>query len=162
MRFPGVAVDTREQRPYEFPLSETVTLRTGDYAIIGLEHLVAVERKTASDAYSSLGSNRRRFRAEVERLGRLDYGAIVIEASLPAFLRRPMFSRMSPESAIGTLLAWSVKYGVAVFFAGDRKHGRDVTLKLLEFYWRYRGDGKPAEDELLLDSKPECREGRSE
>lgn len=136
---PIIAIDTREQRPYEYPNSEVKTLPTGDYSVIGLEHLVAVERKTVTDAYSSLGCERPRFRAEVERLGRLDYGAIVVESSLPDFLRPPMFSHMNPRAAISTLLSWSVRYRVHVFFAGDRRHGEALTRVLLEKYWVYRG-----------------------
>jgi len=107
---PVFIVDTREQRPYDLADSRIETLKTGDYSIAGLEGHVAIERKTKEDAYSSLGQGRGRFRAEVERLGRLNYGAIVIETSLSEFLRPPTFSRMSPRAAINTLLAWAVRY----------------------------------------------------
>lgn len=139
MDTPLIAVDTREQRPYEFPESRVVTLSTGDYSIVGLEDQVAIERKTIGDAYASLGAHRDRFRAAVERLGLLRYGAIVIETSLPDFLRQPMFSRMSSRAAINTLLSWSVRYGVHVYFVGDRRHGNALTRVLLEKYWKHHG-----------------------
>jgi DNA excision repair protein ERCC-4 len=132
-----VVIDTREQRPYRFPRSEVRTLPTGDYSIAGLEDRVAIERKTQSDAYASLGRGRARFERELIRLARLDYAALVIECSLPEFLRVPAFSQMNPRAAVASLLAWSVKHRVFVFFAGDRRHGRAVTLGLLEKYWRY-------------------------
>lgn len=133
-----VAVDTREQKPYRFPRFEVKTLSSGDYSIVGFEDRIAIERKTKEDAYSSLGQGRDRFERELERLSRFDYAAIVIETSLPEFLQAPAFSRMNPKAAANSIIAWSVKYRVCVFFAGDRRHGNALTRQLLEKYWRYR------------------------
>ena len=58
---PPVVVDTREQRPYRYPGSLRGTLPSGDYSLLGLESLVAVERKEKADAYASLGRGRARF-----------------------------------------------------------------------------------------------------
>ncbi|MCP4662409.1 MAG: hypothetical protein GY856_43985 [bacterium] len=137
---PVIAIDTREQLPYEYPGAEVRTLPTGDYSIVGLEDQVAIERKTKADAYGSLGQGRARFRREVERLADLDYAAIVVEATVPGFLHRPPHCKMNPRSAIGSLLAWSVRYRVPVFFAGDRAHGQALTHKLLQMYHKYRGE----------------------
>lgn len=137
-----VAVDTREQKPYLFPRYELVALKAGDYSIVGLEDRVAVERKSKEDAYSSLGRGRRRFEREMERLSRFDYAAVVIEATLNDFLNAPAFSKMSPKAAVNSLIAWSVKYRVCVFFAGDRQLGKALTLRLLEKYWKYSLDQK--------------------
>jgi len=134
---PVIIIDTREQLPYEFPGAVVRTLPTGDYSLVGLQDRVAIERKTKADAYGSLGQGRARFRREVERLAELDYAAIVIEATLPGFLCRPPHSKMNPRSAIGSLLGWSVRYRVPVFFAGDREHGQALTHKLLLMYARY-------------------------
>ena len=135
-----IAIDTREQRPYEYARAEVKTLATGDYSIVGLEERVAVERKSKADAYGSLGQGRARFRREWERLALLDYAAVVIEDSVPGFLRRPAHCKMNPRSAIGSLLAWSVRYKVPVFFAGDRSHAQALTYKLLQMYFKYRGE----------------------
>ena len=134
-----IIIDTREQRPYDFPGAEKRTLPTGDYSIVGLEDRVTIERKSKADAYGSLGNGRARFRKEWERLAEFDYAAVVIEDSVPGFMCRPSYSKMSPKSAIGSLLAWSVKYQVPVFFAGDRVHGQALTHKLLQMYFKYRG-----------------------
>jgi len=136
-----VVVDTREQKPYWFPRAEVKTLATGDYSILGFEDRISIERKTKSDAYSSLGQGRPRFEREIQRLAEFDYGAIVVETSLPGFLTAPAFSRMKPKSAVNSIISWSVKYGIHLFFAGDRRHGNALTLKLLEKYWLYhRGE----------------------
>jgi ERCC4-type nuclease len=141
---PVVAIDTREQKPYRFPRCEVKTLPTGDYSIVGLEDRIAIERKTKDDAYSSLGQGRARFERELERLSRFDYAAIVIETSLPDFLRAPAFSRMNPKAAANSIIAWSVKYRVCVFFAGDRLHGNALTRQLLDKFWRYQDGDRDA------------------
>ena len=133
-----VAIDTREQKPYRFPRCEVKTLPTGDYSIVGLEDQIAIERKHKADAYASLGQGRARFERELERLAVFDYAAIVVETTLPDFLTAPPFSQMNPKAAMNSLVAWSVKYRVCVFFAGDRAHGNALTYRLLEKYWRYR------------------------
>ena len=132
-----IVVDSREQLPYEFSGAVVKALASGDYSIAGLEDHIAIERKTKPDAYASLGRGRARFRREVERLAELDYAAIVIEDTLTGFLSRPPHSMVNPRAAIASLLGWSVRYQVAVFFAGDRRHGRALTQKLLALYWRY-------------------------
>lgn len=139
-----VAIDTREQKPYRFARSEVKTLASGDYSLIGLEDRIAIERKTKEDAYASLGQGRARFERELERLSHLDYAAVVVETSLPDFLRAPAFSRMHPKAAAGSIVAWSVKYRVCVFFAGDRPHGNALTRQLLEKYLRYHHGGTDA------------------
>jgi ERCC4-type nuclease len=138
---PIVAIDTREQRPYRFPRSEVQTLPTGDYSIVGLEDHVVIERKTKSDVFGSLGRGRDRFEREFQRMVGLDYAAIVIEASFDDLLHAPAYSRMSPSAVINSLLGWSVKYRVPVFFAGDRRHGNTMTQRLLEKFWRYYHEG---------------------
>ena len=131
-----IAVDSREQKPYPFSTCEVKTLETGDYSIVGLEDRVTIERKTKKDAYASLGRSRGRFERELKRMAQFDYAAIVIESSLPEFLRPPPFSQLSPRSAINSLLNWTVKYQVGIFFAGDRRHGQALTQRLLEKFWR--------------------------
>ena len=139
-----VAIDSRERKPYRFTRSQVKTLASGDYSIVGLESRIAIERKTKQDAYSSLGRGRLRFERELERLSRFDYAAVVIETSLPDFLRAPGFSRMSPQAAMNSILGWSVKYHVCVFFAGDRLHGHALTRQLLRKFHRYRSGGADA------------------
>ena len=136
-----IVTDSREQRPYAFPGAVVKALPAGDYSVLGYEEDVAVERKSHVDAYSSLGAGRARFQREVERLAGYDFAAIVVECSLPEFLVPPEFSRLHPRAAIGTLLGWSVRYGVPVLFAGDRAHGEAATWNLLEKYVRYREEG---------------------
>ena len=131
-----VVIDTREQLPYEFEDSITRTLQTGDYSLFGYEDQITVERKTKADAYGSIGNGRARFIKELERLSEIDYSAIIVEASLSNFVEPPQFSRLNPKSAINSLLAWSIRYGVHIYFADNRMMGNLLTVRILERYWK--------------------------
>ena len=134
-----IIVDTREQRPFCFKDAVTKALVAGDYSVLGMEDRVAVERKSKTDAYASLGKDRARLKREFERLSRYEYAAMVIEASLSDFLRPPDFSQMRPSSAINTLISWSVKYGVYIFFADARSLARALTYRILQQCHRHLG-----------------------
>ena len=131
-----VVIDTREQLPYEFEDSITRTLQTGDYSIFGYEKQFTVERKSKADAYGSIGRGRTRYVKELERLSEIDYSAIVVEASLSNFVEPPRFSQLNPKSAINSLLAWSIRYGVHIYFADNRVMGNLLTVRILERYWK--------------------------
>lgn len=136
-----IAIDTREQMPYEFQGAARVALPSGDYSIVGLEDRVAVERKTMADAYGSVGQGRARFEREFERLSKMDYAAVVIECDIKTFMKRPPFTQMRSTSAIHTFVSWAVRYGVHPWFAGDRAHGGALTRAILRHYWRHRVEG---------------------
>jgi len=142
-----IIVDSREQRPYEFEHSVTSGLPSGDYSILGYEypsgdHSIAIERKSKSDAYGTIGRGRKRFIRELERLSKYDYAAILIESSLQDFLKVPKFSEMNPRSAINSLISWSIRYGVHVWFADNRILGKTLVYRILEkFYWNINKKG---------------------
>jgi DNA excision repair protein ERCC-4 len=139
---PLIVIDSREQNPYAFPGAVTKALSAGDYSVLGHEDRVAIERKSKADAYRSVGHARERFKREIERLAVYKYAAVVIESSLPAFLIPPPFGELHPHAAIGTLLSWSVKYRLPIFFAGDREHAEALTRKLLEKFAWYASQGE--------------------
>lgn len=137
---PAIVIDTREQAPYEFERSVRGTLKAGDYSLVGFETRAAIERKSLSDAFGSIGGNRDRFEREWQLLSKLDYAAVVIESSFKQFLEAPpTHSRMNPKVALLSYLAWHVKYGVPVFFAEDRRHAARLVWRLLFYWWRYHG-----------------------
>jgi len=134
-----ILVDSREKKPYSFSscdcLVEVAHLVTGDYSVAGLKDEVAIERKSKADAYGTIGQARARFEDELRRMANMDYAAIVVESSMADFLKPPAHSELHPNSAINSLLAWSVRYGVHVFFCDDRQFARATTYRLLEKYW---------------------------
>lgn len=133
-----IVIDTREQRPYSFQNSIERGLRAGDYSLAGAEDRVAIERKSKSDAYGTIGAGRGRFIRELELLSRYEYAAIVIECSLSSFMVAPARSELNPKSAINSLIAWSIRYGVHVFFADNRTMARALTYRILEKFYRER------------------------
>ena len=127
-----IVIDSREQLPYRFETaSEVGALSVGDYSIAGIEHLVAVERKTLDDVIGSLTTGRSRFEKELHRGRALDYFALVIEASLSDLANGNYRSKMLPKSAIQSLMAFSVRYRLPVFFCESRQYGQRVTESLL-------------------------------
>lgn len=132
-----IAIDSREQRPYSFPHpSVTTTLPTGDYSIIGLEHLVAIERKSKQDAFGTIGKGRARFTRELERMAEMERATIVIECTMAQFLKPPPYTRMHPRAALNSLIAWWIKYGVSYQFPGNRLFAQTLTLRILEKFWK--------------------------
>ena len=124
--------DSREQSPYEFKIPcETGTLTTGDYSIKGCEHLVAIERKSLEDLMGTLTKGRERFEKELARGRGLDYFALVVESSLTLIAMGAYRSNMTPKAAIQSLLAFSVRYNLPVFFVDSREFGARVTESLL-------------------------------
>ena len=127
-----IKIDTREQLPYSFIIpSEVGTLPIGDYSISGLEHNISIERKTLDDLVGCLTQQRERFERELFRGKTLDYFTLVVEGSLSDIQMRKYFSKTPSEAVIQSLLAFSVRYRLPVFFCENRKFGERVTESLL-------------------------------
>lgn len=132
-----ILIDTREQLPYRFETpSETGTISTGDYSLVGAECLIAIERKTTNDLINCLTKDRARFEQELHRGRALDYFALVIEASLKDLAVGRYKSNMNPKSAVQSLIAFSVRYNLPVFFAENREYGARLTESILLKYAR--------------------------
>jgi len=132
-----IVIDSREQLPYRFGCeTRTATLQTGDYSISGGEHLISIERKSVNDLVGSLTSGRERFERELHRGMALQYFALVVEASLSDLSNGRYRSEMKPKAAIQSVLAFSVRYNLPVFFVENRKYGARVTESLLLKYAR--------------------------
>ena len=156
----AVAVDQREKAPYAFAGMSSVLvdcrgygrlvvkverqfLNTGDYSIVGCEDLVAVERKSLEDLYSTLGQHRDRFEAEFERLNAMDVAAVMIEATwgdvrAPEQSRGMAWrSRLSPKSVMGTIQQWTIRFPKVHWYApGSRRAAEQGTFLFLERFWR--------------------------
>lgn len=146
-----ILIDQREKHPYFFhgiragadkshrPLvikTQFAHLKTGDYSILGMEHLITIERKSLGDLYSTLGSNRDRFMAEHERMSKFEYAAVVVEASMEDIIRRPpKESKLLPKSVYGTIMAWSMRYGIHWMPMQDRRLAEKTTWFLLNKFF---------------------------
>ena len=125
-------VDTREQHPLNLAPLRSVpgTLTTGDYSVRGLEHVVAIERKSLGDLLSCVGTERERFEREVHRLLAYPVRALVVEATWPDLEQGEWRSKITPAAAIGSCLGW-VAAGLPVVMAGDHQRAGRYVSRLL-------------------------------
>jgi DNA excision repair protein ERCC-4 len=125
-------VDTREQLPLDLaPLrTEAGTLATGDYSVIGLEQVVAIERKSLSDALGCIGQDRERFDREVMRLLAYPVRALVVESTWAELEAGGWRSRVTPAAAIGSLLGW-IAMGLPIIMAADHARAGRYVSRLL-------------------------------
>lgn len=125
-------IDTREQRPLLLaPLTSVAgSLQTGDYSVHGLEHLIAVERKSLPDLVACVGSERERFERECQRLLAYETRAIVVEASWVDLEAGQWRSKVPAAAVVGSVLGW-IGMGIPVLLAIDHETaGRCVSRML--------------------------------
>ncbi|HOC93368.1 MAG TPA: ERCC4 domain-containing protein [bacterium] len=131
-----IVVDTREKDEYTFGDISTIPqkLDAGDYSVAGLEDRVAIERKSIDDFVGTVIYQKERFHNELCALARMDFAAIVVEASLTDILEHRYKSGVRPVSVIGAAVAVIVEYRVPIIFAGNRQLACHVTQSLLQRY----------------------------
>ena len=116
---PIVLVDTREQEPLPFSrlATQTGTLVSGDYSVVGLEELFAVERKSIVDLVACcVGENRERFERELHRLRGFRLKRLLIVGTEAQVLQGDYRSNIKPQAVIATLCAFEVRYDCPVVF----------------------------------------------
>lgn len=144
-----IIVDTRESRPVDFSMLKFVdgTIRKkmefADYTTEKLKNLVVIERKTKTDLFGTLGRNRKRFLAELDRAyeAGVKFFYIVIEEELSEiyvgnFIRKGGKTIMTmPYGAniIAQLLSFSMKHKLNVIpiFAGDKRTSAKIIKDIL-------------------------------
>jgi ERCC4-type nuclease len=87
---PVIIIDTREQDPLPFSRLKTQvgTLIAGDYSIVGLERLFAVERKSIPDLVGCcIGQNRERLERELHRLRGFSFKRLLVVGSEAQILK---------------------------------------------------------------------------
>ncbi len=127
-----VLIDEREQLPWD--LSPMKMIRksgeTGDYRILGLEHVVCVERKSLGDLLSTLGGGRDRFEREMQRILSYESRAVIVEASWADLERGEWRSQINPQAVIGSVLGFMAR-GVPFIMAGDRDRAQIYAKRFL-------------------------------
>lgn len=134
----GIAIDSREQRP-QFHVSipwVVCTLPAGDYAPVGYETEIAVERKSLADLFGSVTRDNARFQRELEKLSTYRYAAVVIEASQRDVLSGVRYSQIPGGRVLSTCATLEAKHKVPFHFATDRAGATLWTLELLDAAWR--------------------------
>jgi DNA excision repair protein ERCC-4 len=119
----AVIDDSREQVPFAFEHLPVVRagLATGDYSVVGLEHLIACERKELADLLACCGRERDRFKAELQRLRAYRFRLLVVEADADDLERGDWRSRLTPNHVLGNLSAWCAQYGLPIWLGGSHE-----------------------------------------
>lgn len=116
--------DTREQYPWSFNSErftvEVGTLRTGDYAVKGLEETICIERKSLGDAVSAFIHDWTRERKKFYRMAGFDHAILVVEATPADILDHKYESDAEPLAVLGRLNSIMIDHGIPVVFAGSR------------------------------------------
>lgn len=128
---PTIIIDSREQTPLSFTQLPSIvgTLYSGDYSLLGAEHLFAVERKTLDDlAASCTHSRRSAFEHELLRLRGHRFRRLLIIGSEEEVLAQRYRSNMLPKALLGSIYAFEMRYDLPVVWAADP----DSAAQLIE------------------------------
>ena len=128
---PVVIVDTREKTPFAFArhanwIAGTVRhkLNAGDYSLLGMEGLLALERKSLSDLITTLIQCRSTFFKECERLAKCRWRAILVEASyedIKSPYAEDLWTLASPNAVSGSLDAVEARFQIPVIYASRNR-----------------------------------------
>ena len=144
-----IIVDSREQLKL-WGNTLVKALPTGDYSIevdgVSQEDRIAVERKSCSDLFGTLGQGHKRFKAELNRALKLDYFAIVIEGSYSQCYNKEFsgaeYSKMRGYVITSILFTIHIKYGIPIFFTNSRVESKRVIKEIFNAYVKTRSDSK--------------------
>lgn len=163
-----VVIDNAEQLPWTLEVAETIdgvptimplrtvtaSLETGDYSILGAENLIAVERKSLPDLIGVIGSGRKRFDKEIQRLLSHPARCVIVEAHISSLELGQWRGGVTIPAAIGSVMGW-MEAGVPFIFAGDRRAAALYCARFLYVAARRRWRELSAfRDALKLVSNP--------
>lgn len=164
---PTVLVDTREQQPYSLRQLHPnwigdlkyASLKTGDYSIEGMEHLLALERKSMIDAIQSTISRRELFIRTCERLAAFRWKAILIEATyeqMKSFYPHQdedLITDAHPNAVCGTYDAIEAKFGIPVIYSSrNRFLATERAASWLSKHFTYWWLEQNNQDRTLIDT----------
>jgi ERCC4-type nuclease len=128
---PTVIVDSREQNPFDFAsLKNWIAgikkqkLDFGDYSIVGMEHLLGLERKSLTDLISTLMEHRERFFKECEGLAAFPHSALLVEATyedVKSFYEEDLCTLAHPNAVSGSLDAVEARFGIPVIYTSRHR-----------------------------------------
>ena len=144
---PIVLIDTREQAPLTFTRfpnwiagEKRQKLKIGDYSVQGMEHLLAIERKTLSDITTTVMQQRSRFFKMCEQLAQYQWRALLIEASYED-IKSPYDEENTlahPNAVSGTLDALEARFGIPVIYTSHyRQLAEEKAASWLSKHFTY-------------------------
>ena len=138
-----LVIDTREQLPLfeKMPKGLVVkrdTLKDGDYSIMGMEGVFAVERKGMSDFLAYISHERQKTVEKMKRLSTFGFAALIVEVDEDELYHGSMYSKVGAEVIRAAILSFQVRYGVHVYITDDRKKIERVLLDWAIKFWNVR------------------------
>ena len=146
--------DTREQTPWDFKYEKTVaeeigTLKTGDYAIKGLENKLCIERKGCIEEFANnLGREFSRFSKELIRMDEFSHSFIICEFPLKDLIEFPyhrpnqklqQISKITGKYLLKLILEIQLKHNVKIMFCENKYYANKTALSLMKrIYEKYR------------------------
>lgn len=94
MRKYKVIQDTREKKPWSFPIKDycegsvVSTLKTGDYSIEGLENILCIERKRSTGEFCG-NISKSRWDRELVRMSKFEHAYLILEFTADQVLEFP-------------------------------------------------------------------------
>jgi len=146
MDSPIIMVDTREKKKFqlEFYGFNTISkkVQTGDYAILGKEDFLAIDRKASvSELASNLFEDYTRFKKEMIRMSEITHSFLILEFPLEHVLLYPhgsniprrkwVYLRATPSGIYNKLDIIHKQYGVKTIFHDNRDLAEQKTVELL-------------------------------
>jgi len=138
-----IIVDTREQKPLwnKNTLATTIEskgLKVGDYSLKNHENKIAIERKSPTDLFGTLGAGHKRFKKELEKAADYDYFGIYIESSFMSILNKNFEnsyrSKMKGFVIIKILETLKLKYNIDVVFCNNRNEMKRRIKSIFNSY----------------------------
>jgi ERCC4-type nuclease len=127
---PTILVDTREKLPFDFTRHPNwieralwQKLDAGDYSVQGMEHLLALERKSLTDLITTLMQHRTRFFQACERLAQYRWRALLVEATYEE-IKSPyldLYTMAHPNAVSGTLDALEARFNIPVIYTSRHR-----------------------------------------
>lgn len=137
-----IIIDTREQKPWLFEEHTTSNLKldTGDYSILGLENIVAIERKrNVAEVANNITESR--FDDVIDRLSKIKYAFILLEFDLEDILKYPIGStipkrlwnkiRITPNFIIKHILDLQLEHNIKIIFCGNSFNAEKIATSIL-------------------------------
>ncbi|MGA7929169.1 MAG: ERCC4 domain-containing protein [Candidatus Sulfotelmatobacter sp.] len=133
-----VLVDTREQMPFDFSRFsgwfagvEKKALRVGDYTIVGLENICAVERKDLADLVHSFTVDRPAFVNRLRLMSSFPHRLLVISAALSQVKSPYAHSNINPNRILQSLIAVLAGLNIPVLCTETHELGEEVVASYL-------------------------------
>lgn len=133
---PIIITDTREQTPLIFATlsSKRGTLTSGDYSVQGLEHDIAIERKSIPDLCGSLTRGRERFERELHRLRGFEFARVLIVGSP----HEVQTQASNSKAVFSSISAFEARYKVPFIWEPNPELAARLVERWAWFFWRER------------------------